>query len=427
MKDFLKKIIEAKEKQAESLRAKIKASSDANEVRTLGDTLEAILKELAEAKAQLAALDEEASKDSNDSKDDEGRSASPAKVAGFNPAATYVQGGQGGLAARAAADASNVEARLAFAKYVTRGIPIPAEFRVDATTKTTDAAEAIPDNLVNQIIEKLDAIGMVLPLVTKTSYKVGQSIPVDGTKPTASWVAEGASSDAQKKTGMTAIVFGAFKLRCEISMTQEVTVQTLPAFEALFIKQVSEAMTKAIESKIVSNNAGTDSPAGILYNANESTAPDKKIEIAKLATGHLDFKTLCAAEAELPQQYEGGAKWFMSKKTFMSIYALTDTQGQPIGRINYGMGGKPERTLLGRDVVLTGSYLPDYSETTATEDVCCAFLFDPSDYVLNTSYDLGIKSKEDWDTEDVRVKAVMSVDGKVIDRSSLVKIIKKYQ
>ena len=50
-----------------------------------------------------------------------------------------------------------------------------------------------------------------------------------------------------------------------------------------------------------------------------------------------------------------------------------------------------------------------------------AFMFDFADYVLNTIYDMGISKKQDWDTEDLLTKAVMSVDGKVVDNGSIVK------
>ena len=400
MNKFLKKLIETKEARAAELREMIKKSEDVNEVRALGDTLQAVLDELNAAKEKLAELDAQGNGEQN-----EGRAA-------FNPVASF--SARGGNVADV-----DVEKRLAFANFVTRGV-MTEEMR--ATANTGNVATAIPENLVNRIIEQIDANGMILPLITRTSYPVGQSIPVDSAKPVASWVAEGAGSTAQGKENLGQIVFGAFKLRCEIRMTHEVTVQALPAFEALFVKQVSEAMVKAIEGKIVSADNGTASPAGILYNA---AGNDATVEIAAGTAGKLGYDTLCDAEAELPQQYEGGAKWFMSKKTFMKFVGMVDSQKQPIARVNYGIGGKPERVLLGREVVLTGAYLPDYTEATATEDVCFAFLFDPTDYVLNTSYDLGISRKNDWDTEDHCVKAVMSVDGKVIDRNSLVKLVKK--
>jgi len=112
----------------------------------------------------------------------------------------------------------------------------------------------------------------------------------------------------------------------------------------------------------------------------------------------------------------------MSKKTFMSFISMTDANGQPIARVNYGKGGKPERTLLGRPVATTGAYLTSFS--AATTGVIFAFIFNFSDYVLNTVYDIGIQRKQDWATEDMLTKAVMSVDGKVVDKGSLVTLAK---
>ena len=43
---------------------------------------------------------------------------------------------------------------------------------------------------------------------------------------------------------------------------------------------------------------------------------------------------------------------------------------------------------------------------------------------VNTTYDMGITRKQDWDTEDMLTKAVMAVDGKVLDKGSLVTIAK---
>ncbi len=399
MKEFLEKLIARKAAEAEELREKIKSSDKLDEVRNLAAQLEAVMVEKREAEERLAALE-------------------TGNEPQLNPVATY------GVERTAPQD-KEIEKRLAFANYVTRHKPIPDELRAAAITGTSDVQNVIPENLINTIIEKIEATGMILPLVTRTSYPVGQKVPVDSVKPTASWVGEGKGSDVQKKTSLGSIVFGAFKLRCEIGMTQEVTVQTLPVFETLFVRQVSEAMSKAIEAKICSDDDGASgSPKGILYNPTSST-PDKAVEIAEGTTGHLTYQTLCDAEALLPQQYENGAKWFMTKKTYMAFVAMTDANGQPIARINYGINGRADRTLLGRDVILTGDYMSSYSEEAAEEDTVFAFLFNPADYVLNTSYDLGIQTKIDWDTEDHRTKAVMSVDGACIDRNSLVKLVKK--
>lgn len=331
-----------------------------------------------------------------------------AAVTGATPAIAISGAPQ--AAATRTVDAEGMEYRTAFMAYVLRGTPIPAELRADANTLTTDVGSAIPTVLVNQIIEKMESIGMILPLVTRTSYAAGVNIPTSTVKPVATWVAEGAGSDRQKKT-TGVITFTHHKLRCEISMSMEVSVMAISAFESAFVRQVSEAMVKAIEKAIVSASDGTSSPKGILAETPESGQA--------LAPVALDYETLIDAEAALPQAYEAGAVWCMSKKTFMGFIGMVDDAGQPIARVNFGIGGSPERTLLGRQVVLCGDYLPSYSESLAAGTVY-AFLFNFSDYVLNTIYDMGIQRKQDWETEDMLTKAVMAVDGKVVDKSSLV-------
>lgn len=312
------------------------------------------------------------------------------------------------------ADQDDMEYRKAFMNFVTRGTPIPVELRDDESTLTTDVASTIPQVLTNRIVEKLESIGMILPLITRTSVAAGIKIPTSAVKPTATWVNEGAGSDRQKKT-TSYISFTNFKLRCEISMSMEVGTMAISAFEAAFVKQVSEAMVKAIESKIISTADGTTSPKGILA---ETPATGQA-----LTAKTLTYEKIVDAEAALPQAYEGGAVWCMTKKTFMAFVGMTDANGQPIARINYGIGGKPERTLLGRTVILCGDYLDSFSSTLTTGKIF-AFLFNFSDYALNTIYDMGIQRKQDWDTEDYLTKAVMSVDGKVIDKNSLVTIAK---
>ena len=412
MKEFLKKLIKEKENRAEELRKQIKESASADEVRALGETLNAVLEELQAAKEQLEQVKNEGEEEQPANESENQRSAVPMQL---NPIATY------GSASRDNQQRNDdphntLEYRTGFMNFVCRGVPIPVEVRADANTKTTDAASVIPTVLVDRIIEKMDNVGMILPLITKTSYAAGVEIPTSAVKPVASWVSEGAGSDRQKKT-TGKITFSYYKLRCEISMSMEVGAMALSAFEAKFVENVANAMTKAIEKAVISGS-GSSQPKGILK---ETPATGQAITVAK--AGKLTYKLLCDAEAALPEEYEGSAKWCMSKATFMGFMSMTDTNGQPIARINYGLGGKPERTLLGREVVTASDYMGSYADTV-TEDTIFAFIFDFSDYVLNTIYDMGISKKQDWDTEDLLTKAVMSVDGKAVSTDSLVTITK---
>ena len=403
MKTKLKNLLDNKIAQRDALNASMIEADSKEERAAIGATLKALSAEIADVEAMLADVDAPAEENAERK---------------FSPVAS--------MQMRTAKTEDNLEYRKAFQKYMATG---KMEARADATTATGDISAVIPENLVNRILEKYEQLGTIYNLVTKTAYPVGQAIPVDGVKPTATWVGrnasalsnstngEGATSDAQKKTLGASIVFANFKLRCEIRYTEEVATMALPAFEELFVRQVGEAMLRAQESAIVEGD-GYGMPAGIL---NSAAVEGQAIELANAEA--LTYEKLCEVEGAIPVEFENGAKWVMTKKTFMAVQGMVDQQGQPIARVNYGMSGKPERSILGREVVIyapqAGSKMKNLSATSASGDIV-AFVFDFADYVLNTNYDLGISHARDWDNEDHKTKAVLACDGKVIDNGSLV-------
>lgn len=311
----------------------------------------------------------------------------------------------------------SIEYRKAFMNYVVAGKPIPDKFtNASTTTKTSDVGSVISPTVLNRIIEKMEATGMILPLVTRTTYAAGVTVPTSTVKPVATWVAEGGTSDKQKKTTGQIDIKG-YKLRCAISMTLETSVMTLAVFETQFVNNVSEAMVKAQEQAFISGT-GTGQPKGVLA---ETVVTGQNVEIA--AAANPTYQTLVDAEAALPLAYETNAVWNMTKKTFMKFIGMVDDQKQPIARVNYGINGQPERTLLGRRVVLN-DYMTSLGATIASDTVV-AFLFDWSDYMFNANYNMTIKTYEDNDTEDQVTKAIMICDGKAIDVNSLVTVTKK--
>lgn len=415
LKEKLQKKLQKLTARRDEVMQNIIVESEAEARAAMGETLKALKEDIAEVEEMIAQVDDPANEGGEGDEGGEGAAEGRA----YNPVAAMKYGEK-----RKKDDegTSGVEYRKAFQQYMATG---KMEYRADESTATTDTNvnTVIPENLVNKIMEQFEQLGVIYNLVTKTSYAVGQAIPTDGVKPTATWVGrnastlsqsttgEGATSDSQKKQLGALITFSHFKLRCEIRYTEEVSRMTLPAFEALFVKQVGEAMLRAQEFAIVEGD-GYGMPTGILNNTPEE---GKAIKVEEI-----NYEALCNAEAAIPTQYEGGTKWCMTKKTFMKFVAMTDLQGQPIARVNYGIGGKPERTLLGRDVVLyipqAGSKLKDY----AGNGEMFAFLYDFSDYVLNTNYDLGVQHAKDWDNEDHKTKAVLACDGKAIDIGSLI-------
>jgi len=313
---------------------------------------------------------------------------------------------------RTGVDTATMEYRTAFMNYVLRGTPLPAEFRADATTTTTGAP--IPQTVLNTVIDKMIASGMILPLITPTNYRGGLAIPNSSVKPVATWVNESAGSSKQAKT-TGSIIFGYYKLRCAVAVSLEVDTMAVPAFEAVLVNNVSQAMVIALEQAIISGS-GTGQPTGIISSGTSVNA-------GQVVTGTPSRKSFNAAEGVLDIAYEATAKWCMTKQTWTAMLNEVDTVGQPIARVNEGIPGKTARTLLGRDVVLC-NYLPTYA-TGLSAGTVWAFLFDFSDYCLNTNYNINIQRyQEIWVGDDWVTRAVLIADGKVIDVNSLVTLAK---
>lgn len=402
-----KEKLEARKAKLEEKRATLLKRSDDSqdvaEVRAIGERLREIVEDIRDIENELLAIAEEESGAVNP----DAAQGGAGDERSFRALDTY---GAEKTQARSIDATNEPEYRAAFRDLVTAGKAIPQNVRDNVTTLTGDAPGVIPTVLMDRIIEGITAAGMILPEVTRTAYASGVAVPVSSVKPVATWVAEGAGSDAQKKP-VGKVTFASYKLRCEVSISAELGAMAISAFEDAFVANVVDAMTVAIEKAILAGTGATtnDQPTGILTQS----VPEGQTIVLKDTKTHIPtYKELVAAEAALPAEYENTARWFMTKKQFMRIIGMTDDSGNPIARADYAIADKPVRRILGREVIV---------HPYATEmGAYCAGIYDFRDYVVNTIYDLGIQQKQDWDTEDLCTKAVMSLDGKPVSVASLV-------
>lgn len=294
------------------------------------------------------------------------------------------------------------EYRNAFMAYVMKGKAIPAKFANETgITKTADVGVMIPTTTLQKIVERMEQIGMILPLVTQTYYKGGVAVPTSSLRPVATWVAEGVGS-AKQKLGTGSIVFGYHKLRCAVAMTYEVSSMAYPVFERFFVKSVADAMVKAKEIAILTGT-GSGQPKGIL-----TETPEAEITVADSG---LTYANLVAAEAA---EVDSSAIWVMSRAAFLTnVYGMVADNKAPLVKSNFDLAGRPEYTIFGRRVVLVNpEYMPEGT---------LGLLFNFSDYILNNAAG-GMYTKwyEDNETDDQVLKAVDLVDGRAIQTQSLV-------
>lgn len=300
--------------------------------------------------------------------------------------------------------------RIQFMNHVLKGAQIKMN-NSDQYTTTSDVGAVIPNTILNRIIEKMENVGGIYAKMTKTFYRGGVTVPTSAAKPTATWTTERGTTDKQNKA-IGSITFTYHKLRCVVSVSVAVATVTLEVFEQTLANNIADAMVKAIE-KAAFVGTGTNEPKGILK---ETVPAGQTIDITEGQSP--TYENLLAAEGALPEAYEG-AEWYMRRNTFFTKYlGMTDTEGQPIARVNIGLAGKPEYSLLGRKVNFT-EHVPAFA-TSVSDGTPFAVMFDFGDYMINTNLAITVKEYTDEDTDDQVKKAIMLADGKAIDISSLV-------
>lgn len=422
MKDKIRKLIEAKKKELENVRSAMIDSDSKEERMELGKTLDSIKNELEELERIFDEMDEP--KDDGKGAGDQG--GQPAGDQGGARSALDVVAAH--RAAAPTAEKRNVdkfdtpEYRNAFMQFVTHGTPIPQELRQDAVTTTTDASAVIPTTTLNEIVSEMKVYGNLFDEVRKLNVKGGVNIPVLSLKPSATWITADtgtSQSDTQKLQAKTAITFNYYGLECKIAQTLLVNVTTYEAFQALFVPLAAEAMAQALDVAIM-NGSGNGQPTGITVDTRVPAANVITMSSADIASWSAWKKKVFA---KMKKAYRNG-KFYMSQATFDGyIDGMTDSTGQPIGRVNYGIDGD-ERYRFGGKIVDTveDDVLKSYDD--ASENDVIAVFFKPTDYAINSNMQMTTVRWTDHDTNEIKNKAIMICDGKLIDANGVL-IIKK--
>ncbi len=308
--------------------------------------------------------------------------------------------------------------REAFKDYVMGRSNDVLKMRDDAATFTTDASAIIPTTIVDNIIRELASYGEILELVTFTNFKGGVSIPIAGTKPTASWVAEGETALRNKQAVTGRVVFTYHKLQIQVSITLLAQTITLDAWERLVAENVAEAMAVALETSVI-EGTGVGQPLGIL---NETRIPEnQKVDFAIANATYNGW--LSKLIGSMPLAYRGKNNVIIVNPLTWDKYmaGMVDDVGQPVARVNYGINGEEVQRFFGKRVILTES-VP--SLDAADEGDAVAIFGDLSNYLINTNLAMNLRTYIDEATDEIVRKTTMIVDGKLADVNGLI-ILKK--
>ena len=405
LKELKEKLGKAKEK-----RSGFVAQIDGVETREALDKIELDIRkvdlEIADLVAQIAVAEQ-----NNPATDPAARNASGGAPAGeLNPLGTYGLGiGNGATDNRTVEDIySTVEYRNAFKDFIVKGTPIPEKFvqkRADALTTVADIGAVIPTTILNQVIEEMTVEGKIISRITQTAFQGGIAIPISEIDVEATWLAsESVVSDEQKAKMDAKLTFSYHVLEAKIAIGLLSATVSLPIFEATVVKQLKKAMTKAIETAVVSGT-GSGQPLGL---TKYSLLPESQI-VTMDATSIGKVTTWAGVEAKVPEAAEDSVIYLMNKATWEKyLNGMVDTTGQKIGlgKINE----KGQKILNGREVLVTDK-LPAF-DTAESGDVFGAVV-DLSKYMLNSNLAMYYKKYFNEDKNKWIHKALMIVDGKM--------------
>ncbi len=424
LKEYLKKILEEKRSEEKKLSDAMIAEDNKESRAKIGEALKKIRDEIDEAERQLEELDKPA---------DDGKPADGDKDVVLVDDDIIDEGKRSKLSVLATQRTKTVatdkrnndkfdtpEYRNAFMNYVIKGTPIPTELR--AVTTTGDASAVIPTTTLNEIVQEMKVYGNLFDEVRKLNVQGGVEIPTLSLKPTATWITANtgtSESNDQKLQANTSISFNYYGLECKIAQTLLTNVTTYEAFQRLFVPLAAEAMAQALDVAIM-NGTGVGQPTGITKDTRVPSANIITLSPAEVGSWSAWKKKVFA---KMKKAYRDG-KFYMSQATFDGyIDGMTDQNGQPIGRVNYGIDGDERYRFGGKIVDTVEDDVIKAYEDASDNDVIAVFL-KPTDYAINSNLQMTTKRWTDEDTNTIKNKAIMICDGKLVDSNGVL-IIKK--
>lgn len=440
MKKFLQDLIARKKAELAETEKRMKASSDVNEVRSLGETLLALRDEINDAEKQLADLENEG----NDNVNGEGESTpAPAAENGegrstkMNPKASY---GQNAAQARSNENEnprSTMEYRTAFMEFVKTGkrSAILQARASNDQNESGDLGVLLPETVVQEIIKSLEKVyGQLYAQVRKLNVKGGVKFPIGSFGATFTRIGEnGVPTGRQNGGEITGSVTFSYKLgEIRLAQTLLANVLSVPVFEAELSKVIVEAYVKAMDNEILNGNPDNNEMEGILTEAAKlsgSRIPAANI-IEFTAADMLDWKKWqTKLFAKIPLAMRGlSPKFVMTPNTYeANIKTLVDANNRPVYAETFNpIDGTERSTFKGKEVTFVEEGLGFENFDDATDGKYFGMYWvGEKAYAINTNYEFAVKRYFDEEKLQNVDRAVIINDGKVLDPKYIYLLKKK--
>lgn len=419
LKELLqKRLLKLNNKKSE-LVERAKASTDANEVRSINEKLEELNDDIDDINAQIAAIEEEErSKVQEDVP--EKREASPITVENAQIVGAFGQ--KISVENRDEDPTSSMEYRQAFMNYVQKGIPI--QMRNGEAISTNDTGAAIPMTVMNEVINTIrKRYGNLYSRVRKMSVPGGVKIPIGALKAQFKWINESTVSPRQKTDKLGSIVFEYNTAEIRVAQTFLSSILTLSAFEAELSQVIAIAYLEAMDKGIVLGS-GDGSMLGILNDPRvTNTITMTAAQINNWTAWRKNFF------AKLPLGYRAGEFIFAASTVDAYLETIADSNNNPIFRqatgleVNDGDAQDPNGRFFGRNIAMVEPDVIDDFDTASAGDVIGIF-WQPNEYAINENFGFTMRRYFDEETNEWVDKALTVVDGKALNPTGFYKILK---
>lgn len=415
-KEILEKRRDRLTEKRDGLKAKALASENADEVRSINEQIADINDQLADIADDLKLISE-----------DETRSAPPAD-------AKLVNGNLVGSFAAPAEEkrdekpTATMEYRNAFMAYVQNGTAIPAELRAGSAINSNESGAAIPLTIMNEVINTVrKRYGNLYTKVRKLSVPGGVEIPIGALQADFKWINESTVSPRQKIGSLGKVKFTYHTGEIRVAQTFLSNLLTLDAFEAEIAQVIAVAYLKAMDTAIV-KGTGDGMPLGIL-NDSRVLATGNAVEMTSADMSDWT-KWRKNFFAKLPLGYRGGEFIFSVATVDACLETMADSNNNPIFRqatgleVNDGDAQNPNGRFFGRNISLVEpDILPDFD--TASNNDIIGIYWQPREYAINENFAFTMRRYFDEETNEWVDKALVVVDGKVLNPNGFWLIKKK--
>lgn len=418
-KKILEKRLARLNAKKSTLSARALASQDVNEVRSINEELTDVNAEIEETQAEITAIDEEEA-----AKQTEERTAVPANATLVNGSivGAFAQGANATDEKRDNVDPiDTMEYRSAFMRYVQTGEPMK---RAGEAISTNDTGAAIPLTIMNEVINTVRLrYGNLYSKVRKTNVAGGVEVPIGALRATFKWINEKTVSPRQKLDKLGKISFSYHTAEIKISQTFLSQILTLSAFEAKIAEVIATAYLEAMDYGIV-NGSGDGSMLGILNDPRvTNTITMTAAQINDWTKWRKNFF------AQLPLGYRSGEFIFPLSTVESYLETMADANNNPIFRqatgleVNDGDARNPNGRFFGRDISLVEPDIIADFDTAQQGDVIGIY-WQPMEYAINENFGFTMRRYFDEEENEWVDKALVVVDGKVLNPTGYYKIIK---